>query len=186
MNDMPRYIEEEAFVNFVNEHFCNGCNNYNGIKCKSCSVDDAISFVESAPTADVVPKSQYDLAVAEREANVKGFTAQIEQLNIEIQALRGAANSYKMHYEKTKNELAREIIEEVENLLRSNKIYSGFVDLKKKYSKRYFKEDGEDTNVPTKVSSSDICVVCGEHVPEGRQICSMCETGQELLNKKKG
>ena len=45
---------------------------------------------------------------------------------------------------------------------------------------------GEDTNVPTKVSSSEICVVCGEHVPEGRQICSMCETGQEFLNNKKG
>jgi hypothetical protein len=55
---MPRYIEEEAFVNFVQEHFCNGCNNYNGVKCKSCSVDDAISFVESAPTADVVPRSE--------------------------------------------------------------------------------------------------------------------------------
>ena len=37
----------------------------------------------------------------------------------------------------------------------------------------------------TKVSSHEICVACGEHVPEGRQICSMCRTGQEFLNKKK-
>lgn len=38
----------------------------------------------------------------------------------------------------------------------------------------------------TKVSSGDICVVCGEHVPEGRQICSMCETGKEFRKKRKG
>ena len=35
-----------------------------------------------------------------------------------------------------------------------------------------------------KVSSHDICVVCGEHVPEGRQICTMCETGTQKLNTK--
>lgn len=46
-------------------------------------------------------------------------------------------------------------------------------------------EKYKDTNAPTKVSSGDICVVCGEHVPEGRQICSMCETGKEFFKKRK-
>lgn len=71
---MARYIEEEAFVEFVQKHFCEGCNNYGGVKCRSCSVADAISMVESAPTAEVVAK-------------------------VELDAMRGAANSYKMHYE---------------------------------------------------------------------------------------
>ena len=156
---MARYIEEETFVNFVQEHFCNGCNNYNGVKCRSCSVDDAISFVESAPTADVVPKSQYDLAVKEREANVKGFTEELT---------------------KVKTEVAREIFEEFEEIINN----TGYIDeidwgsLKKKYC-------GEGDNVPTKVKSGDICVICGEPVPEGRQVCKMCEVGQAFLDKKK-
>jgi hypothetical protein len=87
---MPRYIEEETFVNFVQEHFCNGCNNYNGVKCKSCSVDDAIGFVESAPTADVVPR-------------------------IELDAMRAAANSYKMHYESAKSEVIDEFVKRLKD-----------------------------------------------------------------------
>lgn len=45
-------------------------------------------------------------------------------------------------------------------------------------------EKYKDTN-GNKVSSGEICVVCGEHVPEGRQICSMCETGKEFFKKRK-
>ena len=36
------------------------------------------------PTADVVPKSKYDLAVAEREANVKGFTETLNNIRSEV------------------------------------------------------------------------------------------------------
>ncbi len=46
-------------------------------------------------------------------------------------------------------------------------------------------EKYKDTNAPTKVSSGEICVICGESVPEGRQVCGMCETGQEFLKKRK-
>ena len=34
-----------------------------------------------------------------------------------------------------------------------------------------------------KVSSGDICVICGESVPEGRQVCGMCEVGMDTLKK---
>ena len=37
----------------------------------------------------------------------------------------------------------------------------------------------------TKVSPHEICVACGDQVPEGRQVCHKCETGQEFLNKRK-
>ena len=50
-----------------------------------------------APTADVVPKSEVAI------------------LNVQLEAMRGAANSYKMHYEKAKAEVAREIFEEIES-----------------------------------------------------------------------
>lgn len=39
--------------------------------------------------------------------------------------------------------------------------------------------------VPYKVSPGDICVICGEPVPEGRQVCGMCEIGSKRLNRKK-
>jgi hypothetical protein len=81
--------------------------------------------------ADVVPKSTYDLAVAEREANVKGFA-------VELEAMRGAANSYKMHYEN----LAREIFEEIERAIEDAELEWGTIfgvklciaELKKKYT----------------------------------------------------
>lgn len=50
------------------------------------------SCIESMPSADVVPR------------------AEVERLTIELEAMRMAANSYKMHYEN----LAREIFEEIE------------------------------------------------------------------------
>lgn len=52
---------------------------------------DAISKVENAPTYDVVPRSEVeqlqhkcDLAVAEREANVKGFAEELSKAKSEV------------------------------------------------------------------------------------------------------
>ena len=125
-----------------------------------------------------------DLAVAEREANVKGFLAQVEELNARCL--------------NAKKEAAKQIFEEIETLLcysvtpkiNANGTITSvksrdycirrddYTELQKKYC-------GEDTNVPTKVKSGDICVICGEPVPEGRQVCKMCEVGQAFLDKKK-
>ena len=53
------------------------------------------------PTADVVPKSEVD------------------RLTVELEAMRTAANSYKMHYEN----LAREIFEEIEDFIKKQHNY---------------------------------------------------------------
>lgn len=55
---------------------------------------EADRVVRKMPTADVVPKSE------------------IERLTVELEAMRTAANSYKMHYEN----LAKEIFEEIESI----------------------------------------------------------------------
>lgn len=176
---MPRYIEEDAFVEFVKKHFCNGCDSYGGVKCRSCSVDDAMSMVESAPTAEVVAK-------------------------VELDAMRGAANSYKMHYENAKKEAER--LEKEIKALNAFKDY--FSDLYgnglaianyhqngnlEDFDNFYDAAEEEYENAlkkkycgdEIKVSSHDICVICGEPVPEGRQVCKMCEIGIERLNRKK-
>ena len=68
-------------------------------------------------TADFVPKSKYDLAVAEREANVKGFTEELA---------------------KIKSEVAREILDELYKAAYHETEHYGIrvkiVELKKKYT----------------------------------------------------
>lgn len=55
-----------------------------------------------------------DLANAEREANVKGFTKQIEEMSVELQAMRNAANAYKKRSEELEKDLtARRLMAEM-------------------------------------------------------------------------
>ena len=79
---------------------------------------EAIDRFAELENADVVPREEfealqrrYDLAVAEREANAKALI----EANIDLDAMRGAATSLKMHYENAKHETAREIFEEIRN-----------------------------------------------------------------------
>ena len=62
---MAEYIEREAFRLWVSENNCAGCGKYDGWKCRSCWIDDAMDLVDEAPTADVVPKSEVDEIQAE-------------------------------------------------------------------------------------------------------------------------
>lgn len=107
------YIEREALLELINEDckYKNPTNEYTRGCNEVC--DWAIKTIRDMPAADVVPKSQYDLAVAEREANVKGFAVGLE-------AMRGAANSYKMHYENLAREIFRDINREIKEALKSN------------------------------------------------------------------
>ena len=43
--------------------------------------------------------------------------AEIERLTTELDAMRGAANSYKMHYEKAKSEAIKEFADKVIDLI---------------------------------------------------------------------
>lgn len=74
-----------------------------------------IQIIES--TADVVPMSEVD----ELKQDLEISKIAIENRNIEIEGMRTAANSYKMHYEKARGEVARQIFEEIEELA---KIYT--------------------------------------------------------------
>lgn len=81
--------------------------------------------IQNVPAADVVPKGEFDqlkhkyeLAVAEREANVKGFTEQLS---------------------KVKTEVAKEIFSDLENFFDSDglSVYltrSEFYELEDKYT----------------------------------------------------
>lgn len=58
---------------------------------------DLVDIFAEIPTADVVPKSE------------------AESLTLELNAMRGAANSYKMHY----NNFAKEIFDKIDSIFRN-------------------------------------------------------------------
>jgi hypothetical protein len=113
------------------------------------------ALIDRQPTADVVPKSEVDRAYERgfergKKDNVCGFSAEeiaqkAENIAIELEAMRTAANSYKMHYENARAEVAREIFEEIEKELNFFKNYRLYIEdvqcmfgvlaeLKKKYT----------------------------------------------------
>lgn len=49
-----RYIDAEKAVEEARLSYCKDCNSYNGVKCSACAFDDAMSYIEDSPTADVV------------------------------------------------------------------------------------------------------------------------------------
>lgn len=59
------------------------------------NVPKLLKWLNNQPTADVIPKSE------------------VERLTVELDAMRGAANSYKIHYENAKIEVARDIFAEI-------------------------------------------------------------------------
>ena len=119
-----------------------------------------IEMLDNAPTADVVPRSEVERLQAEIERLKKAkyifstvdycsddLAAALEEnkkLTIELKANRMAANSYKMHYEQLKTEVAREIFAEIEfdihqlmferDETRAIAIEGVIAELKKKYA----------------------------------------------------
>ena len=51
MDNYSEYLERNALIERIKKAYCNGCENYNGVKCRACGIGDAIDVVEDAPTA---------------------------------------------------------------------------------------------------------------------------------------
>ena len=108
---MPRYIDADLIKKKLQEKAINPATSFINTVL--------IGLLDDAPTADVVPKSEVDKLRQRafeqgKRDNVYGLNAEelaqkVETLSIELEAMRGDANSYKMHYKK----LAREIFEEI-------------------------------------------------------------------------
>ena len=90
---MARYIDADALIESIQETLCSKCDKYDGIKCKSCGIDDTLDFLDTAPTADVAPKSEV-------EETVKKLMDATDKVICEAKA-----------------EVAREIFEEIEGML---------------------------------------------------------------------
>ena len=51
MANYPEYLERSALIERIKKAYCDGCENYNGVRCRACDIGDAIDVVEDAPTA---------------------------------------------------------------------------------------------------------------------------------------
>lgn len=100
---MARYIDADSLLEQISKKKCEvGKIRYlDGFNDGLMRVR---SIISAAPTADVVPKSEVDL-----------YRHQVDELEDELastydkleDAMRGAANSYKMHYENSMKEIER-------------------------------------------------------------------------------
>lgn len=52
---MTEYIELEALMRRIKEIHCAECDNYHGVRCRACWVDDTLGYIDSEPPADVAP-----------------------------------------------------------------------------------------------------------------------------------
>ena len=48
-----RLIDADKRIAEIKEYYCTDCNNYGGVRCRACWVDDAMGLIDEAETADV-------------------------------------------------------------------------------------------------------------------------------------
>ena len=117
------YIDDKKLKNDV----MNSWNEEHSTIATSRLYRDLMLIIERQPTEDVVPRAEFEqlqhkyaLAVAEREANVKGFTEELAKANAEIERLIAqncelAEKGEKVciAYKNVKTEVARGICAEI-------------------------------------------------------------------------
>lgn len=47
---MAEYLERQALIERIQKSYCDGCENYNGVRCRACGVGDALDIVADSPT----------------------------------------------------------------------------------------------------------------------------------------
>lgn len=52
-----RLIDADALMRGIEDWWCSPerCDNYGGIRCRACMMDDAITAIDAAPTIDAAP-----------------------------------------------------------------------------------------------------------------------------------
>jgi hypothetical protein len=114
-----RYIDADAAVEEARLAYCKDCNSYNGVMCRACAFDDAMSFIEDYPAADVVPNAGVEMLK-------KIILTNVEATEFEVK--------------EAKARLAREIFEDLEMYVEEHNGCSvnlsrcEFAELKEKYT----------------------------------------------------
>ena len=98
-----RYIDADKLHEHITTNHCGGCGIYNGEICCSCPMNDALIYIDDAPTADIVPKSEVEELKRENESLAKTVNEASELIR-----------KQRTKIDKVKAEVAKEIFEEIE------------------------------------------------------------------------
>ena len=49
-----KLIDANALIEEIKKADCTSCENYGGVRCRACWVDDAIGLIDDAPTVEAV------------------------------------------------------------------------------------------------------------------------------------
>ena len=49
-----RLIDANSLLATMKEMYCDGCTNYNGVRCRACDFDSCMGDIDDAPTVDAV------------------------------------------------------------------------------------------------------------------------------------
>ena len=111
---------------------------------KQSTILGVVSSIKNFPTADVVPKSEYDWVVSAVDNSTKEFLKlhdDFQKVKREVDRLKYNLKAVLEEIPETKAEVAREIFEEIERMCIDtfgNFNHKVFAELKKKYT------EGED------------------------------------------
>lgn len=65
-------IDRKELIDRIVKNYCDGCDDYNGLRCRACPTDDAIQDIEDAPTIDAVPVRHGEWIVHTEVKNIYG------------------------------------------------------------------------------------------------------------------
>ena len=118
---MARYIDADAATELARLTYCKDCNSYNGVMCRACAFDDAMSFIDDFPESEVVPKSEVG-ELSDRYEDLKLKYIDLAKDHGELLDWGGHIKSKDKAIIRA--EVAREILEElereIEGALKSN------------------------------------------------------------------
>ena len=61
-----RLIDADALTKEIEDFNCKNCNHYNHVRCRACQIDDALSYIDDAPTVEDTNVPSKWISVKER------------------------------------------------------------------------------------------------------------------------
>ena len=70
---MKKLIDANARIEEIKKAYCTGCENYSGIRCRACWVDDAIGLIDDAPAVEATNPYWANICKIAEKQRKKGF-----------------------------------------------------------------------------------------------------------------
>ena len=75
---MSRLIDADDRIEFIKNAYCPECDNYNGVRCRACPINDMIEAIDDAPTVDLwkypsrgeMPKDNFSYVLVAKDNEV--------------------------------------------------------------------------------------------------------------------